>query len=106
MPERVLSQVVRAVREARGLTQRELGALCVDDGHPRGRTKEAVTQWEAGRHPLSEGVLEMVASALGMTERELLLEGLGAAPPRVTERDKAALKQRAGAGAAKNLDVG
>lgn len=73
--ERTLSEVIRRVRANRNLSQKELGALC----HPP-RDQPAVARWESGASPLLETTLDVVAEALGVSVRDLLLEGLDASP--------------------------
>lgn len=72
MAERVLSEIIRTVRANRGIGQAELGQRC----NPP-RAQPAVAQWESGARPLTEATLEVVAEALGVSVRDLILEGLG-----------------------------
>ncbi len=75
MADHLLPAIVRAVRLSRGLTQEALGSKA-------GVSKVAVSQWEGGASGLSEATLERVASALELSVRELLVEGLRlTAPP-------------------------
>ena len=69
MAERVLSGVIRAARERRGLTQAGLGEKC-------GRSQPTVAHWESGAVGLQEATLELVAGALGLSVVDLLEEGL------------------------------
>lgn len=71
--ERILSQILRIVRTKRGLSQIQLGELCIPP-----LTQSAIAQWESGAHPLSERAIEVAASAYGVTTRQLLEEGLAA----------------------------
>ena len=76
MADPFLSQLIRAVRERRRLSQAQLAALC---SPPRAQAN--VATWESGTRPLSEATLETVAQALGLSVRELLAEGLRATKP-------------------------
>ena len=65
-----LPTLLRAVRLHRGLLQADLARL-LDCRVP------TVSGFESGASALSERTLEHVADALGISVRELLLEGLG-----------------------------
>jgi transcriptional regulator with XRE-family HTH domain len=69
MAERVLSGVIRAARERRGLSQAALGEKC-------GRSQPTVAHWESGAAGLQEATLELVAGAFGLSVVDLLEEGL------------------------------
>ncbi len=62
------SHLIRRLRKAQGLTQRELGKRC-------GVSKQAVCNWEAGRNE-DIGVLQAypLAKTLGIEMRRLLRE--------------------------------
>lgn len=72
--ERVLSAIVRAVRVKRKLRQEDLASLV-------GVTRPQIAYWESGSHGLSEASLERIAGALGMSVRDLLVEGLRLTKP-------------------------
>ena len=72
MSDRLFSEIIRRARTSRGLDQATLGSRC----NPP-RSQSAVAQWESGARPLTEATLEVVAEALGLPLRDLLLEGLG-----------------------------
>lgn len=71
MNDRILWQVLRAVREARGFGTREAAAKI-------GCAPSTLSEWESGRGAVSEDTLIRVAKAYRMTVRALLLEGLAA----------------------------
>lgn len=69
MTDLVLWKVLRKTREARKLSQRKVAALT-------GIAQPQVSLYESGKVPVPEQALRRVADAYGVTERDLLLEGL------------------------------
>jgi transcriptional regulator with XRE-family HTH domain len=65
-----VSTNLRALRQARGYTQRELGKLC-------GFTHSFVSNIEQGRQNISLATLEAFSQGLGCTEADLLLRRRG-----------------------------
>ncbi len=75
--ERFFCDLLRACREAKGMTQGELAARCVSPKHPNGIAQSTVQGSEAGRYPISEKTLAMYARGLGYPDlRAFLVEGL------------------------------
>lgn len=62
---------VRGARERRGISSYHLAALA-------GVTQPAIARIEGGRSGMKEDTLIKLAHALGLTLRELLIEGLAA----------------------------
>lgn len=76
VPELLLWLVLKTVRERRGLSQREMAGKL-------GVTQPVVSRWESGESAIGEDTLSKYAQALGVSVRELLLEGLaGTAAPK------------------------
>jgi transcriptional regulator with XRE-family HTH domain len=73
---------IRAARVAAGLSQGALAELA-------GMTQGNVSRLESGRHHVSEGTLELIASALGLTMAELVSWG---AVPTPASRAVAAIR--------------
>jgi transcriptional regulator with XRE-family HTH domain len=61
-------QTIRALREARGLTQHQLAALV-------GTSSAVVSHWETGNRGISAVMLRKVARALGVSMDEIALPG-------------------------------
>ena len=64
----MLGSIIRGARKRRGLTQTQLAERC-------GVTQESVSQWEDPENNCKESTLAKVATALGLTVDELLVEG-------------------------------
>ena len=89
VPELLLWLVLKTVRERRALSQREMAAKL-------GVTQPVVSRWESGESAIGEDTLAKYAGALGVSVRELLLEGLAgtAAPQAPAEKKTTARKKR------------
>jgi transcriptional regulator with XRE-family HTH domain len=78
---RLFCDIVRVMREARGLSQQELGARCRSAAKPQGISQSAIQQIEGGTYSIRESTLAQIAAAMGMDLRSFLLEGLKRTAP-------------------------